>query len=143
MIADKIQDSVRQTLNDIPEMEWEQDDDDDIERVRFVTGRPFEVAVDITKDEILIHRWAARWEGPHSLVDAPEVVGRIDFKSHGRYLDEDGFSEALKHLVLAAQMLRRMRFSSCKFCDKTTPPEYQYGEDVCYGCASTEYGIVY
>ena len=38
---------------------------------------------------------------------------------------------------------RRRRYRKCRFCKEMTPPEYRFDPDVCMGCASSEFGIVY
>jgi hypothetical protein len=84
-----------------------------------------------------------KWTSPYEAEDVPELAGRINLPTHGPSLDNETFASALQHLVEAARILRRMRFVTCQFCDGEIPPEDQYDDKTCHGCASKEYGIVY
>lgn len=138
----QITEFIEQALAAIPETNCERTKTDD-GTTRFVTGSPREVAVDVTDGEVLVYLWAATWTSPYELEEDPELVGRINLETHGPSSDEKAFADALRHLVEAARTLRRMRYITCRFCEGEIPPEHQYDEQTCHGCASREYGVVY
>lgn len=135
---------IEKALRDIPDMDWERIKGNETEiTTRFVSGSPPKVAVDLGDGEILVHRWAAEWTHPHTRIDAAKVVGRIDLEAPRPTGFEKEITQAIRHLVLAARILRRMTLIKCQFCDAPTYPEDQYDAETCHSCASSEYGVVY
>jgi hypothetical protein len=51
--------------------------------------------------------------------------------------------DALSKVFEEGKMTRKEKFVPCRFCGVPTPPEHRFGEDVCHGCASKHFGIVY
>ena len=134
--------TVAELLTAIPETQWERCEAE-AGTNRFVTGSPSEVAVEVTDDEVRVYLPEMAWTSPYEIEDVPELAGRINLESHGPSVNKEVFASALQHLVKAVRALRRMRFVACKFCGEETPPEYQFDERTCHGCASREYGVVF
>lgn len=52
-------------------------------------------------------------------------------------------NRSLQDLIDAALVARQEEFHECRFCGRRVPPEHRFSEDVCHGCASKHFGVVY
>jgi hypothetical protein len=80
-----------------------------------------------------------RWETPFRPVPRPRRVGTVNW----RRLPESSVMNVVGQLIKGAREMRLSRYRVCRFCRKTTPPEWLGGEDVCEACAESEIGAVH
>jgi len=102
--------------------------------VVFTGGDPPEVVVELTASSVIVSEFAGVWQAPDTLAPRPRRVGAVNWKR----LPETPLLNAVSQLVRGACEMRRARYRSCRACGDLTPPEWMYGEDVCYRCAQQE-----
>ena len=92
-------------------------------------------------------------EGFEVRVRSMDWVTNSETKPTSRLVDRYTFHDLLTQKKLKAEYiidllhkaaeLRESEYKQCKFCKNIYPPERRHSEDVCYGCARTQLGIIY
>jgi hypothetical protein len=106
-----------------------------------LAGDPGLVAVRFTDSGLTVSVYGVRWDGPHTPVLDHRPLAEVawdDFRG-----GETEAVVAAQLLVQAAVVVRRAAFCRCRYCGKSTPPEWWHGEDACQGCAERHLGIVH
>ena len=104
-----------------------------------VGGDPGEVIVRITGSRVTVAIFTAGWEGPHTPVVHPKVLGTL----YWRRLPASQMIRALDDLITTARDIRRAKYRKCERCGETNPPEWMDGATICQSCAEKHLGIVY
>ncbi|RPJ62310.1 MAG: hypothetical protein EHM24_25975 [Acidobacteria bacterium] len=107
--------------------------------VVFVGGQPGEVVVRLTKSLATVSEHVVEWEGPHEAVVRPVSFGTV----HWRRMAEGHALAVLSTLIRAARESRLSKYRTCRFCERSVPPEHLHEEDVCQSCAQRHLGVVY
>jgi hypothetical protein len=107
--------------------------------VVFVGGQPGEVVVRLTKTAATVSEYAVEWEGPHEPVVRPVAFGTVRW----RRMPEGQALSILATLIRAARESRLSKYGTCRFCERSVPPEQLHEEDVCQACAQQHLGVVY
>lgn len=107
--------------------------------VIFVGGDPGEVVVRVSRSVVTVSEYAVEWEGPHEAVVRPFRMGSLSW----RRFPEGPAVGIISSLVRAARELRLSRYRTCRFCERSVPPESQHTDDVCQPCAQKHLGVVY
>jgi hypothetical protein len=107
--------------------------------IYFTGGEPGEVMVRLSASTITVWEYAARWEGPRTLVPRPVRVGSIAW----RRVPASQAVAAVQALVDGARQSRRGKYSICSYCERLTAPEHMHDEETCMSCAEKHLGIVY
>jgi hypothetical protein len=105
----------------------------------FTGGDPAEVIVQLTRSRITVWEYAATWEGPHTPVVRPIRVGSVVWPR----LSAPHSISAVHALIEGARQSRRSKFGTCRYCDRSHPPEFMHDDEVCQGCAVKHLGVVY
>lgn len=113
--------------------------DDSDGTVRFVGGEPADVVVSLTETSVIISEFAGVWETPFSFAAKPRRVGVIKW----RRLPETALFNALRVLIKGAREARLSRFRACRYCGRSTAPEWMHDELVCQACANQHGGAVH
>jgi hypothetical protein len=106
--------------------------------VVLVGGDPGEVIVRLTRSVVSVSEYTVEWQGPHNPVVRPIAFGTL----HWRRMPEVHALAALQTLLRAARESRRAKYRTCVYCERNTPPEALYDDQICRQCAQTHLGIV-
>ena len=104
-----------------------------------VGGDPGEVIVRITGSKVMVAVFTVRWEGPHTPVVRPQVLGSL----HLRHLPASRLMMAVQDLISTATEIRRAKYRKCERCGKIKPPEWMHDSTTCQSCAEKHLGVVY
>jgi hypothetical protein len=102
--------------------------------VSYAAGDPAEILVHFTPETITIGTYVFDPDaevGP-TLVATP--VGSV----HWRRLDQDDALAIVERLMQAARRARRDTFVECARCERHTPPEQMFDDEICRECARIE-----
>jgi hypothetical protein len=105
----------------------------------FTGGEPGEVIVRLTHSTIVVWEYAARWEGPRTLVPRPIRVGSVVWSR----IPAPQAVAAVHALIDAARQSRHSRYSTCSYCERVIPPEHMHDDEVCMSCAQKHLGVTY
>ena len=105
----------------------------------FTGGSPGEVVARLTGSHVIVEEFAVRWETPMTPLVQPRRVGVVNW----RRLPESTVMNVVGQLIKGARERRTASYRSCRFCGKTTPPEWLQDDDTCQGCAASEMGAVH
>jgi len=112
--------------------------DDEGWGLRLFAGDPEEVIVTITAGAVEVAIFDLRWDGPHTPVVHPKLLGVL----YWGHFSPSQFEEMLTALVQTACQFRQAEFTKCRYCDRVLGPEHMHG-DVCHGCAERHEGVVH
>ena len=104
----------------------------------FTGGHPAEVIVRLTRSTVSVWEYAVSWEGSHMPVVRPIRVGLVAW----RRISGPRATSAVHALVEAARESRRSKFETCRYCERSTPPEWMDEDGVCQSCAKKNLGVV-
>jgi hypothetical protein len=102
--------------------------------VTYVIGDPWQLAAVISADGLSLGKPRAQWDGvAQKVLDVAEQV------------PVDGSMPIADLRQIAQRLLRSRRrsFTWCRYCARQIPPEDRYSQNICHGCASIWYGVVY
>jgi hypothetical protein len=100
----------------------------------YIAGDPGEVIVHLAHEAITVGTYTlvtAQEEGP---TIAPSEVGSVRWQR----LDADDALAIVERLIQAARRARRDTFSACARCERDTPPEWMFDDEICRDCARVE-----
>lgn len=102
----------------------------------FLWGQPAQLAAELYVDgTVRIGRPAGRWPRPGDLVMEAADAVTIDPAT----VTGSMFESLVKDLVRR----RRRSFGWCRYCGGLFPPEHRLERDVCHGCGTEVFGVVY
>jgi len=107
--------------------------------VTFTGGSPSEVIVRLTDTAVVVEEYAVRWETPYTPVLRPRRVGLVKW----RRLPESQLMTIVGELIKGAREIRRSRYRTCHFCNKSQAPEWMADETTCRACTEREVGVVH
>ena len=107
--------------------------------VQFTAGEPAEVVVSLTDTSVLVSEFAGVWESPFTFAARPRRVGVLKW----RRLPETALFNALSVLIKGAREARMSRFQTCRYCARSTAPEWMHGNGVCQACADQHSGAIH
>lgn len=113
--------------------------EDDEGAIVFTSGDPGEVIVKLTASQVAVAEFAVSWHTPYTPVVEPIAIGIVNWTR----ISPEATMRAVKALIAAAREARLAKFSECRICERSHPPEWMHGEDVCQGCAERGTGIVH
>ena len=93
----------------------------------------------MTASQVQVAEYAVSWETPHTPEVQPIGVGMVSWTA----VSPEAAMRVVKALMTAAQEARLAKYRTCTMCERTTPPEWMHGTDVCQRCAERELGIVH
>ena len=107
--------------------------------VQFIGGEPAEVVVSLTETSVLVSEFAGIWETPFTFAPRPRRVGVLKW----RRLPETALFNALSVLIKGAREVRQSRFQPCRYCARSTAPEWMHDDGVCQACADQHSGAIH
>jgi len=107
--------------------------------VQFTGGEPAEVVVSLTDTSVLVSEFAGVWESAFTFTARPRRVGVLKW----RRLPETALFNALSVLIKGAREARISRFQTCRYCARSTAPEWMHGNGVCQACADQHSGAIH
>jgi hypothetical protein len=107
--------------------------------VQFTAGEPAEVVVWLTDTSVLVSEFAGVWETAFTFAARPRRVGVLKW----RRLPETALFNALSVLIKGAREARISRFQTCRYCARSTAPEWMHGKGVCQACADQHSGAIH
>lgn len=113
--------------------------EDDEGAVVFTSGDPGEVIVKLTTSHVAVAEFAVSWHTPYTPVVEPIGIGVVNWTR----ISPEATMRTVKGLIVAAREARLAKFSTCRLCEQSTPPEWMHSDDMCQGCAEKELGIVH
>jgi hypothetical protein len=111
-----------------------QQDESEPGSITFTGGSPSEVIVRLTADEVAVFEYAGSWETPAQFTVQPRHVGTVMWQR----LPDTALMNALAALIKGARSMRLHSYGVCVMCERKTPPESLFDDDVCVDCASRE-----
>lgn len=104
-------------------------------------GEPVLVILRADPDHLEVRDFGIRWTGAH------ENERTHPLRTRWRWSDLPDDPAALRRAVLPAieenVAARRASFTTCRYCQRLTPPEWQHAIDICSGCAEKHLGVVH
>ena len=107
--------------------------------VQFTGGEPAEVVVSLTETSVLVSEFSGVWESPFTFAARPRRVGVLKW----RRLPETALFNALAVLIKGAREMRLSRFQVCRYCGRSTAPEWMHDDGVCQACADQHSGAIH
>ena len=107
--------------------------------VQFTGGEPAEVVVSLTDTSVVVSEFAGVWESAFTFAARPRRVGVLKW----RRLPETALFNALSVLIKGAREARISRFQTCRYCARSTAPEWMHGNGVCQACADQHSGAIH
>jgi hypothetical protein len=107
--------------------------------VQFTGGEPAEVVVSLTDTSVLVSEFAGVWESAFTFAARPRRVGVLKW----RRLPETALFNALSVLIKGAREARMSRFQTCRYCARSTAPEWMHDNGVCQACADQQSGAIH
>jgi len=107
--------------------------------IQFIGGEPAEVVVSLTETSVIVSEFSGVWDSPFTFVAKPRRVGVVKW----RRLPETALLNALTALVKGAREARRSRFEVCRYCERSTAPEWMHDDGVCQACADQHSGAIH
>ena len=105
----------------------------------FSGGTPGEVIVRLTATHVIVEEFGVRWDRSYQPVISPRRVGSLNW----RRLPESVLMNVLGQLIKGAREMRLSRYRACRFCGRTTAPEWLYEPDLCHTCSEEGLGAVH
>jgi hypothetical protein len=107
--------------------------------IQFVGGEPPEVVVLLTGSSVVVQEFAGVWESAFKFTAKPRRVGLIKW----RRLSENALWAALSALIKGAREARLASYQICRYCERTTAPEWLHDDGVCQSCANQHSGAIH
>ena len=107
--------------------------------LQFTGGDPPEVVALLTDTSVIVSEFAGVWESAFTLAARPRRVGVLKW----RRLPETALFNALSVLIKGAREARMSRYRNCRYCARSTAPEWMRGDGVCQACADQHSGAVH
>ena len=107
--------------------------------IQFTGGDPPVVVALLTHTSVVVSEFAGVWETPFSFVARPRRVGIVKW----RRLPENSLLAAISALIKGAREARMSRYRNCRYCARSTAPEWMRGDGVCQACADQHSGAVH
>jgi hypothetical protein len=107
--------------------------------VQFIGGEPAEVVVSLTETSVLVSEFSGVWESPFTFAARPRRVGVLKW----RRLSETALFNALTVLIKGAREARLSRYQACRYCGRSTAPEWMHDDGVCQACADQHSGAIH
>jgi hypothetical protein len=107
--------------------------------VQFTGGEPAEVVVSLTDTSVIVSEFAGVWESAFTFAARPRRVGVLKW----RRLPETALFNTLSLLIKGAREARMSRFQTCRYCARSTAPEWMHGNGVCQACADQHSGAIH
>jgi hypothetical protein len=107
--------------------------------IQFIGGEPAEVVVSLTDTSVIVSEFSGVWDSPFTFVARPRRVGVVKW----RRLPETALLNALTALVKGAREARLSRFELCRYCGRSTAPEWMHDDGVCQACADQHSGAIH
>jgi hypothetical protein len=105
----------------------------------FTGGDPAQVVVHLTSSAVAVLEFAGAWESPGIFVTRPRRVGLLNW----RRLQESALMDALSALIRGACEARLTKYRTCRYCGRTTPPEWLREDDACLTCTASQDEVVH
>ncbi|GAA2147107.1 hypothetical protein GCM10009844_24000 [Nocardioides koreensis] len=100
-----------------------------------IAGDPPQLMIRVFHHGVFLAQPEGEWRhGSHGLEYRPGLQ---------RYLPSDEFGTRGPEMIGELLRRRRRTFRYCRFCRGLTPPELRIDKDVCMGCGTEWYGVVY
>lgn len=107
--------------------------------VQFLGGDPPEVVALVTASSVIVFEFDGVWESAFKFAARPRRVGLLKWKR----LPESAMWTALNALIKGAREARQARFQVCRYCGRTTAPEWLHDEGVCQSCGEQHGGAIH
>ena len=107
--------------------------------IYFTSGDPGEVVVRLTGVSVTVWEYAVAWEGAHTQVVTPKLIGSIRW----RRMSERAGTKAVQALIDAAREARKAKFRVCQQCRERLPPEWMHDNDLCVSCAQHQSSTIH
>ena len=107
--------------------------------VQFTGGEPPQVVVTLTETSVIVSEFAGVWESAFTFAAKPKRVGLVKW----RRLPETSLFNALTALIKGAREARQSRFQACRYCGRSTAPEWMRDDRVCQACADQHSGAIH
>lgn len=82
------------------------------------------------------------WNSP-AMPDMLGVTHHILLWEHLAELSDSEKAAEIKESIIMVAEFRKRQYQQCKFCNTKTLPEHLFEDDVCQGCASVHFGVMY
>jgi hypothetical protein len=103
------------------------------------------LVADEASPDVTVGMAVGEWSGAHPLrwsITAP--IAHLRTPSAGTPdAETDSLLDDLRAAVDAAAAAKAPALVVCRYCGILVGPEFAFGEDVCMGCATTVFGVVY
>jgi len=94
------------------------------------------IVILVTPESIEIRLPTVEWTGG--------AYGPVRSSKFWKRINESKINdEKLGNLLKEALKGRLSEFKTCRYCEKSFPPEHRHSEDVCHGCAERHLGVVH
>lgn len=107
--------------------------------IQFLGGDPPEVVVLLTSTSVIVFEFDGVWESAFKFAARPRRVGVLKWKR----LPETALWTALTALIKGARETRQARFQVCRYCERSTAPEWLHDQGVCQSCAERQSGAIH
>ena len=107
--------------------------------IQFLGGDPPEVVVLLTASSVIVFEFAGEWDTAFKFAARPRRVGLLKW----RRLPESALWTALTALIKGARESRLARFQVCRYCERSTAPEWLHDQGVCQSCAEQHSGVIH
>lgn len=106
----------------------------------YLRGTPPDLMLVLTEDTATVAAPVGVWDGVWPMYYVPGQP-----QTAASLLDRRGALAALSAALPSIAAGRRASFSRCRYCRRTTPPEYAHADDprVCMACAEKHLGVVH
>jgi hypothetical protein len=101
--------------------------------ISYVAGDPGEVVVHLSPETITVGAYTI-----DPAQDGPVVTAREIGTVRWPRLDQDEALAIVERLIQAARRVRRDTFTTCARCERDTPPEWMFDDEICRDCARVE-----
>ena len=107
--------------------------------IQFLAGDPPEVVVLVTASSVSVFEFDGVWESAFKFAARPRRVGLLKWKR----LPENALWTALTALIKGAREARHARFQVCRYCGRSTAPEWLHDAGVCQSCGEQHNGAIH
>jgi hypothetical protein len=108
---------------------------------QLTVGDEGEVVITVVAPGLVeVAEYAATWLGAGELVPYRRDRGLVAVRMTD---DPERESAVVAAAIRSLRRSRRRRFRRCVSCQEMVPPEWWFGEGLCYSCASRDLGVVY
>ena len=103
------------------------------------------LVADDASPRVVVGMAVGEWAGAHPLLwtIAPPTAHLTTPASGTPAADTDRLLDDLREAVDAAALAKAPSLVVCRYCGALVAPEYALGADLCMGCGSSVFGVVY